>query len=78
MEDTRRNASPSALTTASPGPGTTMANPAGAVAGQGSAVVPVPGADGAMPAPPRELGGPKGPDPTRYGDWERGGRCIDF
>lgn len=25
-----------------------------------------------------ELGGPKGPDPTRYGDWERKGRCIDF
>lgn len=19
-----------------------------------------------------------GPDPTRYGDWEKGGRCIDF
>ena len=18
------------------------------------------------------------PDPTRYGDWEKGGRCIDF
>jgi hypothetical protein len=27
---------------------------------------------------PREIGGPKGPDPTRYGDWEIGGRCIDF
>jgi hypothetical protein len=27
---------------------------------------------------PRELGGPAGPDPTRYGDWERKGRCIDF
>ena len=27
---------------------------------------------------PRETGGPAGPDPTRYGDWERGGRCIDF
>ncbi len=27
---------------------------------------------------PREIGGPKGPDPTRYGDWERNGRCIDF
>jgi len=27
---------------------------------------------------PREIGGPKGPDPTRYGDWERRGRCIDF
>lgn len=26
----------------------------------------------------RELGGPEGPDPTRYGDWERKGRCIDF
>ena len=27
---------------------------------------------------PRETGGPKGPEPTRYGDWERAGRCIDF
>ena len=25
-----------------------------------------------------EIGGPDGPDPTRYGDWERNGRCIDF
>jgi hypothetical protein len=25
-----------------------------------------------------EIGGPKGPEPTRYGDWERKGRCIDF
>ena len=27
---------------------------------------------------PREIGGRDGPDPTRYGDWEKGGRCIDF
>ncbi len=27
---------------------------------------------------PREIGGPKGKEPTRYGDWERKGRCIDF
>jgi hypothetical protein len=27
---------------------------------------------------PREIGGPSGPEPTRYGDWERKGRCIDF
>ena len=27
---------------------------------------------------PREIGGPKGLEPTRYGDWERKGRCIDF
>lgn len=27
---------------------------------------------------PKEFGGPKGPEPTRYGDWESGGKCIDF
>lgn len=42
------------------------------------------GADATPPSPPQpavpeqEIGGPKGPDPTRYGDWERNGRCIDF
>lgn len=25
-----------------------------------------------------EVGGPKGPEPTRYGDWEKAGRCTDF
>lgn len=27
---------------------------------------------------PLEYGGPSGPEPTRYGDWERKGRCVDF
>lgn len=27
---------------------------------------------------PPEEGGPAGPEPTRYGDWERGGRASDF
>jgi hypothetical protein len=27
---------------------------------------------------PKEIGGPKGPEPTRYGDWEQNGRCTDF
>jgi len=27
---------------------------------------------------PVEMGGPKGPEPTRYGDWEKAGRCSDF
>ncbi|HEV2331624.1 MAG TPA: DUF1674 domain-containing protein [Gammaproteobacteria bacterium] len=27
---------------------------------------------------PREINGPKGPEPTRFGDWEKNGRCIDF
>ncbi|KAA0188644.1 hypothetical protein HAZT_HAZT004510 [Hyalella azteca] len=25
-----------------------------------------------------EVGGPRGPEPTRYGDWERKGRVSDF
>ena len=40
---------------------------------------PVPARVGCKPKrPPVEIGGPKGLDPTRYGDWERKGRCIDF
>ena len=27
---------------------------------------------------PVELGGPSGPEPTRYGDWERKGLAVDF
>ncbi len=27
---------------------------------------------------PKELGGRKGPEPVRYGDWEKGGLAIDF
>ena len=29
-------------------------------------------------AAPKEIGGRDGPEPTRYGDWEKNGRCIDF
>ena len=34
---------------------------------------PVPGGGKAA-----EIGGRNGPEPTRYGDWEMRGRCIDF
>ena len=27
---------------------------------------------------PKEVNGPKGPEPTRYGDWEKNGICSDF
>lgn len=27
---------------------------------------------------PKESGGPSGLEPTRYGDWEKSGRCVDF
>ncbi|MDJ0611545.1 MAG: DUF1674 domain-containing protein [Kiloniellales bacterium] len=30
------------------------------------------------PESKKEIGGPSGPEPTRYGDWEVNGRCIDF
>jgi len=39
---------------------------------------PVPPPPQPQPAQVREVGGPAGPEPTRYGDWERNGRCIDF
>ncbi len=38
-----------------------------------------PGVEIEKPAPQtREIGGREGPDPTRFGDWEKNGRCIDF
>jgi hypothetical protein len=35
-------------------------------------------AETGKPAPPKEIGGRDGPEPVRYGDWEKNGRCIDF
>lgn len=39
-----------------------------------------PVASAPAPAAPavEEIGGRNGPEPTRYGDWEKNGRCIDF
>jgi hypothetical protein len=34
--------------------------------------------DTTEPSPPAEIGGRGGLEPTRYGDWEKNGRCIDF
>lgn len=31
-----------------------------------------------QPEKPVEKGGRKGPEPTRYGDWELNGKCVDF
>lgn len=35
-------------------------------------------AAGADPERPNEHGGPRGPEPTRYGDWEKKGLAVDF
>ncbi len=34
--------------------------------------------DKAAQEKPAESGGPKGPEPTRYGDWEKNGIASDF
>jgi hypothetical protein len=41
-------------------------------------VEPQPQASPPPPVLPREIGGRDGPEPTRFGDWEKAGRCIDF
>jgi hypothetical protein len=52
------------------------------VAQQPGAAPKAPAAPAKEPAKPKtgakEIGGPAGPEPTRYGDWEIKGRCIDF
>ncbi|WP_345782254.1 DUF1674 domain-containing protein [Thermomonas sp.] len=47
--------------------------------GQAPVPNPEPSASPAVDAiPTAEIGGREGLDPTRYGDWEKNGRCIDF
>lgn len=52
--------------------------------GEAIAAASLAGAPVGQVVPPRpaetvaEIGGPSGPEPVRYGDWERRGRCIDF
>ncbi|WP_395830201.1 DUF1674 domain-containing protein [Elstera sp.] len=41
-------------------------------------VAPVPETKPTDPKLPKEFGGPQGPEPTRFGDWEKNGRCSDF
>jgi homeobox protein ESX1 len=42
------------------------------------APAPKPPAKAEPPPRPKEIGGPSGPEPTRFGDWERKGRVSDF
>ncbi|MCA3255846.1 MAG: DUF1674 domain-containing protein [Alphaproteobacteria bacterium] len=39
---------------------------------------PEPAAETPAADPKKEVGGRKGPEPTRYGDWEKGGIAVDF
>ena len=62
------------MTETPPAPKPTAATPA-AETPAAPATAPAPAAR--KPLPP-EIGGPSGPEPTRYGDWERKGRVSDF
>ena len=55
---------------------TTMIGDTAPIPAASDAVVSPPETD--SPKPATEIGGRDGPDPTRYGDWEKNGRCIDF
>ena len=44
----------------------------------GAVLGPVPEPPPTLTPAPREVGGREGPEPTRFGDWELRGRCIDF
>jgi hypothetical protein len=55
-----------------------QSQPASAPAASASIEPPSPPVASTVPDAPLEIGGRDGPDPTRYGDWEKNGRCIDF
>jgi hypothetical protein len=67
---------PPAPTPAAPSPAEQSVSSKPLSADPAAPVPPVPAP--AAPARKPEIGGPKGPEPTRYGDWERAGRCVDF
>jgi len=68
MSQTDTKAAPAADPAAA-GPENPAASPESASAASSTA---------AVPQKPGEIGGPRGPEPTRYGDWESKGRCTDF
>ena len=53
------------------------AHPAPVPSAEPSEAEPPPAAVGPE-QPPGEINGPRGPEPTRFGDWEKDGRCSDF
>ena len=67
-----------------PKPGAPSAHSAHSRAGNGSGGAPArpkspaPAAEGKTANKPKEIGGPDGPEPTRYGDWEKKGVISDF
>ncbi len=63
---------------ARPIPGTRSKEPAPAAATPAQPAEPDKARKSGAAGKPKETGGPSGPEPTRYGDWERKGICVDF
>lgn len=61
-----------------PGPDEPLDNPLPAAARRALAEAEARRKDAAGVVMPTELGGRDGPEPVRYGDWERKGLAIDF
>ena len=72
---TRTGAAPGQAAQAAPPAPTPTPNgkPAGESTGESTGE-----SSGESSGKPKEIGGPSGPEPTRYGDWERNGICVDF
>ncbi len=66
---TRTGAAPGQAAQAAPPAPTPRPTPTGKPAGEPT---------GKPTRKAKEIGGPSGPEPTRYGDWERNGICVDF
>jgi hypothetical protein len=61
------------------GKDTSITTPPVTASGDGDSKTPNPQSDTADQADALiETGGPKGLEPTRFGDWEKNGRCSDF
>ncbi len=65
----RTGAAPGQAAPAAPPAPTPRPTPTGKPAGEPT---------GQSTGKPKEIGGPSGPEPTRYGDWERKDICVDF
>ena len=67
-----------ALSPPAPEPSTSTATPTSVPLPPATSTGTPPPVEGVYPDPAKEYGGPNGPEPTRYGDWERKGIAVDF
>jgi hypothetical protein len=79
-DETNAESLPAVLPPAAPesAPAKTLATPAQSATDPNASPRPRDDRAASEEIPSGEIGGPSGPEPTRFGDWEKKGRCIDF